>query len=250
MIIYGGSTPDGPCSEVWLLRGDFSWSRVEVDGPCPPKRTSHAAVLIGDGPKASMLILGGTNSQRGCSKSGIIGDAWLLKDVGIAETRRWIKLPLPDAVTQRCRHTISFCSSRLWVWGGFDGSRWIGEDVISVWSGTISDACTVLREGEMTRQHRLQDRWEAEVPLRESDLPSDVREKARASTLPNALAKALHRHAVARNKDTYIDPASGYSVFTQVYLKRKPCCGNGCRHCPYGHINVPKCGEKEANLEW
>ncbi len=29
-------------------------------------------------------------------------------------------------------------------------------------------------------------------------------------------------------------------IFTSVYhLKRGYCCGNGCRHCPYDHINVP-----------
>ena len=29
-------------------------------------------------------------------------------------------------------------------------------------------------------------------------------------------------------------------VFTAWYhLKRGGCCGSGCRHCPYDHINVP-----------
>jgi hypothetical protein len=29
-------------------------------------------------------------------------------------------------------------------------------------------------------------------------------------------------------------------VFTAWYhLKRGECCGNGCRHCPYDHVNVP-----------
>ena len=29
-------------------------------------------------------------------------------------------------------------------------------------------------------------------------------------------------------------------VFTAWYhLKRGECCGSGCRHCPYNHINVP-----------
>jgi hypothetical protein len=33
--------------------------------------------------------------------------------------------------------------------------------------------------------------------------------------------------------DYYIE--NGYWVFTQHYLlKRGWCCGNGCRHCPYG----------------
>jgi hypothetical protein len=32
----------------------------------------------------------------------------------------------------------------------------------------------------------------------------------------------------------------GYIVLTAKYhLERGSCCGNGCRHCPYGYINVP-----------
>jgi hypothetical protein len=85
----------------------------------------------------------------------------------------------------------------------------------------------------------LQERWEAEQPFRKTDLPQEALEKALRSRLPNALARTMHRHAVLNKKDTYIDPSSGYSVFTQVYLKRRPCCGNGCRHCPHGHKNVP-----------
>jgi hypothetical protein len=26
--------------------------------------------------------------------------------------------------------------------------------------------------------------------------------------------------------ETYIDPASGYDVFTEVALRKRPCCGN------------------------
>lgn len=49
----------------------------------------------------------------------------------------------------------------------------------------------------------------------------------------------LHHAACAAGRDTYIDPASGYQVLTSKALLRKgSCCGNSCRHCPYGHINV------------
>jgi ATP-binding cassette subfamily B (MDR/TAP) protein 1 len=49
----------------------------------------------------------------------------------------------------------------------------------------------------------------------------------------------LHRAACDAGRDTYIDPASGYQVLTSKALLRKgSCCGNSCRHCPYGHINV------------
>mgnify|MGYP001988583887 CR=1 FL=1 len=68
-----------------------------------------------------------------------------------------------------------------------------------------------------------------------------------------ALAKALHRKAcgveVASSypRNTYIDPDTGYSVFTAAYLKRRPCCGNGCRHCPWGHANVPGNTQNKKN---
>ena len=49
----------------------------------------------------------------------------------------------------------------------------------------------------------------------------------------------LHRAACDAGRDTYIDPVSGYQVLTsKALLKQGACCGNSCRHCPYGHINV------------
>lgn len=33
----------------------------------------------------------------------------------------------------------------------------------------------------------------------------------------------------------------GFIVLTAKYhLDRGHCCGNGCKHCPYGYINVPE----------
>ncbi|MBM3464683.1 MAG: hypothetical protein FJX76_21510 [Armatimonadetes bacterium] len=38
--------------------------------------------------------------------------------------------------------------------------------------------------------------------------------------------------------DYYIE--NGLYVFTERYLMRRGwCCGNGCRHCPYGYEKVP-----------
>lgn len=40
-------------------------------------------------------------------------------------------------------------------------------------------------------------------------------------------------------EDYYFD--GPYMVFTAAYhLKRGTCCGSGCRHCPYDHVNVPR----------
>jgi len=43
----------------------------------------------------------------------------------------------------------------------------------------------------------------------------------------------LHKHAIMVGNVTYIDPLTGYKVFTSDYLKNRKCCGNKCRHCPY-----------------
>lgn len=49
----------------------------------------------------------------------------------------------------------------------------------------------------------------------------------------------LHAAACRNNEPMYTDPATGYSVLTAQYLLEKQvCCGNCCRHCPFGHANV------------
>lgn len=53
--------------------------------------------------------------------------------------------------------------------------------------------------------------------------------------------RELHQVACVQNRDTYIDPKSGYQVMTsKALLRQGKCCGNSCRHCPYDHVNVPK----------
>lgn len=47
------------------------------------------------------------------------------------------------------------------------------------------------------------------------------------------------RDSVLEPGDYYFE--NGMMVFTERYhVKRGYCCGNGCRHCPYGHVAVPK----------
>jgi ATP-binding cassette subfamily B (MDR/TAP) protein 1 len=49
----------------------------------------------------------------------------------------------------------------------------------------------------------------------------------------------LHHLACINKESMYKDPKTGYSVLTSFYLQQRGiCCGNGCRHCPYGHVNV------------
>ncbi|KAM8745207.1 uncharacterized protein C1orf53 homolog isoform 1-T1 [Acanthopagrus schlegelii] len=48
-----------------------------------------------------------------------------------------------------------------------------------------------------------------------------------------------HRQACEAKKQMYVDPSSGYKVFTEyAHLHRGKCCGSACRHCPYGQVNV------------
>ncbi|EJK58955.1 hypothetical protein THAOC_20883 [Thalassiosira oceanica] len=49
----------------------------------------------------------------------------------------------------------------------------------------------------------------------------------------------LHRNAILEKRKSYTDPPTGFTVFTELaHLKRGVCCGNMCRHCPYGWANV------------
>ncbi len=59
----------------------------------------------------------------------------------------------------------------------------------------------------------------------------------------------LHELAIRSGQDTYRDPGSGYQVLTRrALLNRGACCGNSCRHCPYGHINVAGAGVSQAPI--
>ena len=49
-----------------------------------------------------------------------------------------------------------------------------------------------------------------------------------------------HLDACQRGERSYLDPKTGYMVFTAVALRDNGrCCGCGCRHCPFGHEHVP-----------
>lgn len=49
----------------------------------------------------------------------------------------------------------------------------------------------------------------------------------------------VHRAAVREGRTTYVDPATGYVVMTELaHRRRGRCCGSGCRHCPFGHEAV------------
>ncbi|KAK2835307.1 hypothetical protein Q5P01_015791 [Channa striata] len=58
-------------------------------------------------------------------------------------------------------------------------------------------------------------------------------------TEEHMIIHGIHREACEARKQMYVDPSSGYKVFTEyAHLQRGKCCGSGCRHCPYGQVNV------------
>jgi hypothetical protein len=50
----------------------------------------------------------------------------------------------------------------------------------------------------------------------------------------------IHDDAVRRGEPRYIDPRTGYLVFTELFHKeRGTCCESACRHCPFGFGTSP-----------
>lgn len=258
MLIFGGSTKDGASRELWALDcsdGDpatWTWADETLsDCPWPPARTSHAGLIAGSGSAAALVIVGGQDGSTGPGAAAIVADAWVLSPLGSPD-RAWSRLDWRGThPIQRCRHSLVLVDTPddaghlVVVYGGYDGAQTLDEHhslfcaPLSI-EAAVGDELPDSSDPGDTRQ-KPADFWAAERPLTEADLSVDEREAAAKSTLPLAMAKAVHRAALRTQppRDTYIDPDTGYSVFTQAFLKRRPCCGNGCRHCPWGHMNVP-----------
>ena len=79
-------------------------------------------------------------------------------------------------------------------------------------------------------------------PLTEAELSAEARREAEAEGTKRALGfeSVLHREACRAGRPGYIDPSTGAYVFTAAQLQARPCCGNGCRHCPHDHCCVPE----------
>lgn len=60
---------------------------------------------------------------------------------------------------------------------------------------------------------------------------------------------AAHEWAVQAGQPGYIDPLTGFFVFTAAeHWERGSCCNSGCRHCPYakGRRGPPARPEDQA----
>jgi hypothetical protein len=80
----------------------------------------------------------------------------------------------------------------------------------------------------------------AGVPTRPDD--SDQRERTPQNT-PQAQSPV---RPAQEGEDFYWE--GPYMVFTEAWhLKRGYCCGSACRHCPFGHGNVPQKADRSAD---
>eukprot|EP01138_Halocafeteria_seosinensis_P000089 gb/GECG01000091.1/.p1 GENE.gb/GECG01000091.1/~~gb/GECG01000091.1/.p1 ORF type:complete len:693 (+),score=94.86 gb/GECG01000091.1/:1-2079(+) len=95
--------------------------------------------------------------------------------------------------------------------------------------------------------------WEVHVPSNSIKDASKSKKASRRALkeqsgngeLPVEIEEA-HHQAMKEGKIMYEDPFTGLFVFTELAsLERGYCCGRKCRHCPYGHVNVP--AEKRTN---
>jgi ATP-binding cassette subfamily B (MDR/TAP) protein 1 len=73
----------------------------------------------------------------------------------------------------------------------------------------------------------------------ESDSEVNTADIKKSEEMILAAIEVAHQAAVDIGSLTYEDPETGYQVFSVLAAhKRGKCCGNRCRHCPFGHYNV------------
>ncbi|KAL1251235.1 hypothetical protein QQF64_019031 [Cirrhinus molitorella] len=103
-------------------------------------------------------------------------------------------------------------------------------------------------EGYNTRTPRLHcGERESESNSNSHDKNTTASPDGSALSDEDRLIHKLHLDACENQKRTYIDPKTGYNVFTEfAHRKRGRCCGSACRHCPYGQINVEDPAKKKT----
>ncbi|KDO28153.1 hypothetical protein SPRG_06200 [Saprolegnia parasitica CBS 223.65] len=250
MFVIGGSTCDGPTNDVWVwCPTTEAWTELTCVGDCPAPRTSHAAVVCG----RHILVTGG-QSHTTAHGTSVFASSYALN----IDSLVWTALPdLPLAV---CRHGTAVLSDDvLYAYGGYDGSRVTGGlHELSV-SATLlpSSPVTTAATKDVAVSPLVDDvvppvvAWAPTTPLTLDDLMNDPSiaddlaeiDEMELDEQPSERYRLLHK---------YVDPASGYTVFTALFLKKRACCGYKCRHCPWGHKNVAKnkAASMNASLEW
>lgn len=120
--LFGGAGASGALGDLW--RYDFgadAWKRRTPDGPAPPARSGHTAVLVDD---VGLVILGGTGGD-----GAVLDDAWVYDPLANTWTALAIAGDRPPARTDACAAVGP--DGRLWMTHGFgDG----GTALPDVWA--------------------------------------------------------------------------------------------------------------------
>jgi hypothetical protein len=83
--------------------------------------------------------------------------------------------------------------------------------------------------------------------LHKADTEADADGRPLAEAQEIADIEEAHTCAVRSGQLQYVDPKTGYQVFSQLASSRRGyCCGSGCRHCVYNHENVKP--ERKARI--
>ncbi|XP_017334493.1 uncharacterized protein C1orf53 homolog isoform X2 [Ictalurus punctatus] len=116
-----------------------------------------------------------------------------------------------------------------------------------IMSARVCSDCSGFEEVTLMLEHTSETRVKSESSVRQRSVESTESPGRDTLSEQDRLVHSLHQDACKAGKTTYTDPGSGYTVFTEVaHKKRGRCCGNACRHCPYGQINVKDSSKKKT----
>lgn len=120
--------------------------------------------------------------------------------------------------------------------------------------------CEETQEQQSCRQGQVSFDMSSPLTLQEVQIAAGQGDERAAKALSDlgrlseakqkkAAVAMLHRLATARGRGQYIDPATGFMVFTATFLKQRACCGLGCRHCPHLGSASKGCGSDAAGAK-
>jgi len=88
----------------------------------------------------------------------------------------------------------------------------------------------------------------SQVPASDFSLPKPP--PARNVKSMEVQIEEAHQAACDAQESFYKDPKTGLMVMTEFYIKKRSvCCGNVCRHCPYGHMNVKDSSRRSNTVQ-
>jgi len=257
MLIHGGISETGELSDLWLLHGqgpieNWWWECLGDDSDSPGARCKHAALCVGDG----IVIAGGER-----------GGVPLLDVHGFStKSKCWHILPsLPYRIACQQSLILASCGIAIATQQNQTGASWALHYLPSYFLGSPIHQKSITKLTVVSEKHTKSNSysWKASRPLSLKDVQDnasagdtkaskalEIIAKLPEDKRPQARWAMLHRMANMSGCEQYTDPATGYMVFTAAFLRKRPCCGNGCRHCPYGHINVQKAGLERVAQDW